>query len=98
LADSSSIHEIKSLLEWNTDGLTESSSIRWVDLVEKGEHFLLDVFIGDCAQRSSEVLDEMISVSIGEDVVPKASWLLEMIVLDCLSSALTIGFFLSLCH
>jgi len=49
-----------------------------MDLVEEGEHVLLDVSSGHGTEWSGKIGDEMISVSVGENFFPKGSWLLEV--------------------
>ena len=64
-----------SLVDWDSDCLGKSSSVVWVDLVEVCEHSLLN--ISSClTEWSGQVGDQMLSVSLGENLLPQSSWLL----------------------
>ena len=49
-----------------------------MDLVEQDKHVLLNFSLLDGLQSSRQVLDDVISVSVREDFLPKTSGLLEV--------------------
>lgn len=69
-----------SLVDWDTDGFGKSISVVWVNLVEQGEHVFLDIFSCDGGEWTGQVLDQVVSVSVSENVGPESSWLLEVSV------------------
>ena len=64
-----------SLVDWDSDCLGKSSSVVWVDLVEVCEHSLLNIS-SSLTEWSGQVGDQMLSVSLGENLLPQSSWLL----------------------
>ena len=49
-----------------------------MDLIEEGEHVFLDVSSCNGAEWSSKVRDEMFSIRLCENLLPKSSWLLKV--------------------
>lgn len=49
-----------------------------MNLVEKDKHVLLDFSLLDGTQSSSQVLNQVISILVSKDLLPKSSWLLEV--------------------
>lgn len=64
-----------SFVKWDTDSLSESGSIVWVDLVEVCEHTFLNISSGS-TKGSGQVRDQVLSISLGENLLPQGSWLL----------------------
>lgn len=79
-----------SLVDGHTDSLRQSVAVIRVDLVEESEHTFLDRSLS-LRKRTGQVLDQVLSVGLAEDLVPENSRLLERSVgmLIGISSSLT---------
>ena len=64
-----------SVSQWDSNSLGESGSVIRMDLVNMLEESLLDVSSGT-AERSRQVLNDSLSLSLVKHFLPKSSWLL----------------------
>lgn len=80
--------------DWHSNGLGNSSSVVWVDLVKQSNHFLLSGFVFDGTECSGQVLDQVFSVCFRKHIGPKSSWLVKIVVdvLVGVSSGLSVEF------